>query len=117
MNLVNPLGGQLHVPLMLPAFGLRPIELMSTVAVTFWYSWLFNRSGGSALITLISHSVEGSIETSTLWSGANTTRLITIWALVATTIVLTLLAVDRRFWFSDPRATTRAGIGSGAGHR
>jgi hypothetical protein len=91
-----------HVPLMLPAFGLRPIELLSTVAVTFWYSWLFNRSGGSALITLISHSVEGSLETSTLWSGADATRLITIWALVATTIVLSLLAVDRRFWFSDP---------------
>jgi membrane protease YdiL (CAAX protease family) len=87
-----------HMPLLLPAFGLQPIELLSTIAVTFWYSWLFNRSGGSALITLISHSTEGSIETSTLWSGTDTTRLITLWALVACTIAIALVITDWRFW-------------------
>lgn len=89
-----------HTALLLPAYGLRPIELLGTVAVTFWYTWLFNHSGGSALITLISHSVEGSIETSALWSGADTTRMITIWVMVACTVVVGLLVVDRRFWFS-----------------
>lgn len=90
-----------HAPLMLSNWGLRPIELLSTVAVTFWYSWLFDHSGGSALMTLISHAVEGSLETSTLWSGADTSRMITIWALVATVVVIGLLVADRSFWWSS----------------
>lgn len=89
-----------HVPLLLPKYGMRPIELLSTVAVTVWYAWLFNRSGGSVFITLVSHSVEGSLETSTLWSGADAIRLITIWALVACTVSMTLLVVDRRRWLA-----------------
>jgi membrane protease YdiL (CAAX protease family) len=87
-----------HVPLMMPAFGLRPIELLSTVAVTFWYSWLFNRSGGSVIPALVAHSVDASLETSTLWSGADTTRLITLWALAASTLAVVLVAADWRFW-------------------
>jgi membrane protease YdiL (CAAX protease family) len=87
-----------HMPLLLPAFGLHPIELLSTVAVTFWYSWLFNRSGGSVLITLLAHSVEGSVETSALWSGADSTRLITLWAFVASVIAVVLVIADWRFW-------------------
>jgi membrane protease YdiL (CAAX protease family) len=87
-----------HAPLMLPAFGLRPIELLSTVAVTFWYAWLFNRSGGSVIPALIAHSVDASLETSTLWTGADTTRLITLWALVASTLTVVLVAADWRFW-------------------
>lgn len=89
-----------HVPLMLSTWGLRPIELLSTAAVTFWYAWLFDHSGGSALMTLISHAFEGSLETSSLWSGADTSRVITIWALVATMVVIALLVVDRSFWWS-----------------
>jgi membrane protease YdiL (CAAX protease family) len=87
-----------HLPLMLPAFGLRPVDLFSTVAVTFWYAWLFNRSGGSALLTLIAHSVEGSIQTSGLWSGADSARLSILWALTAWLVVLVIIIADWRFW-------------------
>jgi membrane protease YdiL (CAAX protease family) len=121
MNVVNPLGGPLgeepgwrgfaqaglqgsmsplratsimavlvtgwHLPLLLPRFGLRPVELLSTVAVTFWYSWLFNHSG---------------LETSTLWTGADTDRLITLWALVASTATVLLVTADWRFWVRRP---------------
>jgi uncharacterized protein len=41
---------------MLPQFGLRPVELLTTFAVTFWYAWLFNHTGGSVLMTLVAHS-------------------------------------------------------------
>ncbi len=59
-----------HLPLLLPSFHLEPIDLLTTVAVTFWYAWLFNHAGGSALITLVAHATEGSINTSELWPAA-----------------------------------------------
>jgi hypothetical protein len=64
-----------HIPLVvMPQFG--PIETLATVAVTFWYAWLFNHASGSALLTLIAHATNGTIETSTLWpAGADTTRM------------------------------------------
>ena len=47
-----------HLPLwLLPEFGATPsiivADFLGNVAVTIWYSWLFNHSGGSALLTLI----------------------------------------------------------------
>ena len=38
-----------HAPLFVMAqFGSSPIEALATVAVTFWYAWLFNQASGSA---------------------------------------------------------------------
>ena len=57
-----------HIPFfVMPQFGSSPIEATATVAVTFWYAWLFNHASASSLITLIAHATEGTIETSTLW--------------------------------------------------
>ena len=95
-----------HLPLFfLSSFGVRPIEALATVAVTFWYAWLFNHASGSVLITLIAHAVEGSIEGNTLWSsGIDDARYAwlysTVWALVA----LGLLIGDRAFWTRPARA-------------
>jgi hypothetical protein len=48
-------------------FGTNPFDLLTTVAVTFWYTWLFNRTSGSMLITIImAHATEGSIQTEQL---------------------------------------------------
>ena len=35
--------------------------LLGTVFVTFWYTWLFNRSGGSVFITMVAHAADGLI--------------------------------------------------------
>ena len=60
-----------HIPFfVMPQFGSSPIEALATVAVTFWYAWLFNHASGSSLLTLIAHATEGTIETSTLWPAA-----------------------------------------------
>jgi membrane protease YdiL (CAAX protease family) len=93
-----------HLPLwLLPAFGATPVDVVSdflgTMAVTFWYAWLFNRSGGSALLTLIAHATEGIVHPQQLWSdpvdGARTTWLYAaVWCVAA----LVLLLADRRFW-------------------
>jgi membrane protease YdiL (CAAX protease family) len=48
-----------HLPLVV--FGmLGPIGLVSTAAITVVYSWLFQGTGGSALLTLVFHAVQDS---------------------------------------------------------
>jgi membrane protease YdiL (CAAX protease family) len=109
-----------HAPLFfIDSFGLQPIEAVTTVAVTFWYVWLFNQAGGSALITLIAHATEGSVDHGPggLWpDGADATRLIwfncAAWILVASVLVVG----HRRFWTrpapadatEEPRTTPSA---------
>ena len=87
-----------HLPLLSAQFGLRPVELLSTAAVTFWYAWLFNSSGGSIVPALVAHAVDASLETSTLWSGNDGTRLITLWAVVASTLTAVLIVTDWHTW-------------------
>jgi hypothetical protein len=55
-----------HLPLFFMGGGLPTSIVVSgiltTVAVTFWYTWIFNRTGGSVLLVILAHSVEGSIQ-------------------------------------------------------
>lgn len=93
-----------HLPLwLLPEFGATPsiivADSLGTLAVTIWYSWLFNHSGGSALLTLIAHSVEGLVHPQLFWSNpavaSQATSVYTaVWCLTALVLVL----VDREFW-------------------
>jgi hypothetical protein len=51
-----------HVPLIFIASeDLPPIFLLTTVAVTFFYTWLFVHTGGSVFITIVAHATEGLI--------------------------------------------------------
>ena len=89
-----------HAPLFfMPVFEAHPIGFATTVAVTFWYAWLFNHAAGSVLLTLIAHGVEGSVETNNLWgAGADLERLNWTYAFVWCLVALVLVVVDRRFW-------------------
>ena len=62
---------------------LSPCPWRTTVAVTFWYAWLFNHASGSSLLTLIAHGAEGAVLTSSLWpAGADLVRLNYLYAIV-----------------------------------
>ena len=88
-----------HLPLLLPDFGLLPADLLSTVAVTFWYAWLFNHTGGSVLITLVAHAVEGTLIRPDLWSAdADVTRMAWLYAGLASVVAIALVAFDWQFW-------------------
>ena len=93
-----------HAPLyVMPQFGSSPIEVLATIAVTFWYAWLFNHASGSSLLTLIAHATEGTIETSTLWlAEVDTARMMWLNSLVWCALALGLLIFNRRFWTKPP---------------
>jgi len=81
---------------------------------------LFNHASGSALLTLIAHATEGTIETSALWQDtADTIRMMWIDSLVWCAFAIGLLVFDRRLWTKPPaqiddtyRAGTRAVSGA-----
>ena len=93
-----------HLPLVLmPRFDLGPPDLASTVAVTFWYAWLFNRTGGSVLLTLIAHVTEGCINIQGLWpAGADADREVWTYLVAWTLFAVALLIFDRKFWRTAP---------------
>jgi hypothetical protein len=93
-----------HLPLFfMPVFEAHPIGVVTTMAVTFWYAWLFNHASGSSLLTLIAHGTEGAVETSRLWpAGADLERLNYLYAIVWCLVALALLVFDRGFWTRRP---------------
>jgi uncharacterized protein len=97
-----------HLPLyLMPDSGLRPFDVVTTSACTVFFVWLFDRSGGSALMTLIAHAAEGSVRLVLLWPAeADTTRArlvnCVVWVLVAAAV----LVLDRRAWTRSPSGAT-----------
>jgi membrane protease YdiL (CAAX protease family) len=55
-----------HLPTFFLEGGFEPSifvgAVLGTVAVTFWYTWLFNHTGGSVLLVLVAHSTQGTIQ-------------------------------------------------------
>jgi membrane protease YdiL (CAAX protease family) len=51
-----------HAPLLLLSdVTFEPVMLLGTVFVTFWYTWLFNHTGGSVFITIVAHAADGIV--------------------------------------------------------
>ncbi len=89
---------------------------MTTLAVTFWYAWLFNHASGSSLITLIAHGTEGQHrDQQPVGTGRRPRRLNYVYAAVWCLVALALLVLDRRFWThrDAPRATETDALATG----
>ena len=95
-----------HLPLVfMPQFDLALPDIASTVIVTFWYSWLFNRTGGSVLLPLIAHATEGCVNTQGLWpAGPNADREEWTWLVAWALLVIALLIFDRKSWRTAPES-------------
>jgi uncharacterized protein len=95
-----------HLPLVfVPKFGLDLPDIATTVMVTFWYTWLFNRTGGSVLLPLIAHATEGSVKVHAMWSaGQYADRLSWLWLLAWTLLIVALLIFDRKSWRTAPES-------------
>src|SRR5215217_9711471 len=101
-----------HVPLLFLEKGLlRPFIivgfLLGTMAITFWYTWLFNRTGGSVLMTLMSHAAQGTIIIGGFWSlGADFARANLLTGLVWLAVAIGLVVFDRKAWLGPAAAET-----------
>jgi uncharacterized protein len=95
-----------HLPLVfMPQFDLGFLDIATTVMVTFWYTWLFNRTGGSVLLTLIAHATEGSVNIQAMWPvGPDAERLSWTWLLAWVSLVVILLIFDRKSWRTAPES-------------
>ena len=95
-----------HMPLVfMPQFDLGFPDIASTVVVTFWYAWLFNRTGGSVLLPLIAHVTEGCVNTQALWSaGPDADRHAWMWLISWGLLVVALLIFDRKSWRTAPES-------------
>jgi membrane protease YdiL (CAAX protease family) len=101
-----------HVPLLFLEEGLlRPYTivgfLLGTFAVTFWYTWLFNHTGGSVLMTLIAHAAQGTITIGGFWSlGADFARANLLTGVVWLAVAIGLVVFDRKAWLGPAAAET-----------
>jgi hypothetical protein len=91
--ILAPLVSLWHLPLFFwEPGGLQPSVLVSglvvTMAVTFWYTWLFNHTGGSILLLVIAHDIEGSIQYELGWI------VMGVWLAVA----IGLVVFDWKAW-------------------
>ena len=92
-----------HLPTFFLEGGFQPSifvgGVLGTVAVTFWYTWLFNHTGGSVLITLVSHSTQGTIQTGAPWSAsADVAQAIVVYGIVAIAVAVGLVIFDWQLW-------------------
>lgn len=91
--ILAPLVAGWHLPtFFLEEGALQPSVLVSglvvTMAVTFWYAWLFNHTRGSILLLVIAHNLEGSIQYELGWI------VMGVWLAVA----IGLVVFDWKAW-------------------
>ncbi|MET1085926.1 MAG: CPBP family intramembrane glutamic endopeptidase [Arthrobacter sp.] len=98
-----------HLPLILFG-GLSLTGLPTTFAITFLYVWLFNRTGGSVLLTFLFHNSQGTLTMGSFgFTGPDATRVELIYCMVVVLAVLATLVLDRQTWRRAPRRA--AGVG------
>jgi membrane protease YdiL (CAAX protease family) len=98
-----------HLPLVLFQ-GLSLIGLPTTFAITSLYVWLFNRTGGSVLLTLLFHNSQGTFTVGSFgFTGADAGRAELIYFVMVLLAVLATVLLDRGAWRKAPRSATAVG--------
>ena len=101
-----------HVPLLFMEEGLLQPSiivgfLLGSFAVTFWYTWLFNHTGGSVLMTIVSHAAQGTITIGALWpAGADFAQAMLLNGVVLSVVAIGLVVFDRKAWRSPAAVET-----------
>jgi membrane protease YdiL (CAAX protease family) len=103
-----------HLPLVLGSGSnpLAPFALLGTFAVTFWYTWVFNHTNGSVLITLIMHAADGTFF-GLLTAGlghADLERGLLLKVVLVCVVTIGICILDRQAWRSPAPALARSNI-------
>ena len=102
--LLAPIVALWHVPLV--ASGqLAAVGIPITFAITLVYVWLFNRTGGSVLLTIAFHIAQGTFSYGVLgFAGADAARMDWIVGVLWFAIAAALIAFDREAGRTAPRS-------------
>ena len=69
------------------------------MAITFVYTWIFNHTGGSVLMTLVAHAAQGVIAFGALgFTGADDSRGVLLLTGALCLLAAGLLVFDRESW-------------------
>ena len=105
-----------HLPLVLGSGSnpLPPFALIGTFAGTFWFTWIFNHTNGSVLITLIMHAADGTL-LGLLTAGlgdADLERGLLLKVVLVCLVSIGLCVFDRQMWRFPAPALARSNISS-----
>ena len=91
-----------HLPLVASGM-LAPVGLPITFAITMVYVWLFNRTGGSVLLTMVFHIAQGTVSYGALgFTGSDAVRMDWLVGVLWFALALAVVVLDRRAWRVDP---------------
>jgi membrane protease YdiL (CAAX protease family) len=83
------------------------IGIATTFSITIVYVWLFNRTGGSVLLTLLFHNAQGFLIFGDLgYRGADLARQEWLEFIAWSAVAVALVVLDRSAWRSGPAANT-----------
>jgi uncharacterized protein len=101
-----------HLPLVLQG-RLGWIGLPSTLAITFLYVWLFNRTGGSLLMPLLFHASQGAFTFGMLgFPGADEDRAAYVYFGVLVVAVAAVVVLDGAAWRRAPESAIHSEPGA-----
>ena len=96
--ILAPLIAGWHLPLAFVG-GMKPLDFLGPIAFTFVATWLFNHTGGSVFMSIVSHSAQGTIQLGGLWSvGADFAQANLIFGLVGSAVAIGLVLFDWKSW-------------------
>ncbi len=91
-----------HLPLATSG-QLAPVGIPVTFAITLVYVWLFNRTGGSALLTLVFHVAQGTFSYAVLgFAGADAARMDWLVGILWCALAIAVITLDRLAWRTAP---------------
>jgi uncharacterized protein len=97
-----------HLPLVLGSGSnpLPPFALLGTFAGTFWFTWIFNHTGGSGFMSLIMHAMDGTFFgfVAAGWVAADVERGLLLKVVLVCAVTIGLLLFDRAVWRAPARS-------------
>ncbi len=93
-----------HLPIVVMESG-SYFYLANSFAITLVYVWLFNRTGGSVLLTVLMHVTQGTFTIENLGFAADDARRMAWLGFVAWSVVaVAVIVLDREAWRTAPAA-------------